>query len=48
VDENPATASRFGVQGIPTMVLFHKGLEIDRLVGAVPQSALDALLAKAV
>jgi thioredoxin 2 len=40
VDENPATAERFGVQGIPTLLVFKAGREIDRIVGALPPSAL--------
>jgi len=46
VDLNPATASRFGVQGIPTLVLFHGGREVDRLVGAVPKTSVEALLGR--
>jgi thioredoxin 2 len=33
VDENPATAARFNVQSIPTLLVFKDGREIDRLVG---------------
>jgi thioredoxin 2 len=34
VDENPATAARFGVSSIPTLLLLKGGREIDRIVGA--------------
>jgi len=34
VDENPATAARFGVSSIPTLLLLKAGREIDRIVGA--------------
>jgi thioredoxin 2 len=37
VDENPATASRFGVQSIPTLLVFKEGREVDRIVGAQPK-----------
>ena len=37
VDENPATASRFGVQSIPTLLVFKGGREVDRIVGAQPK-----------
>jgi len=48
IDANPATAQRFGVMSIPTLVLFRAGQEVDRIVGAQPQQAvaqrLEALL----
>src|SRR6267142_1755954 len=33
VDENPATAARFNVAGIPTLLVLKGGREVDRLVG---------------
>jgi thioredoxin 2 len=36
VDESPGLTSRMGVRGIPTMVLYHRGNEIGRQVGALP------------
>lgn len=47
VDENPATPGKYGVRGIPTLILFKGGAVIDQIVGAVPKSQLDALIAKA-
>jgi thioredoxin 2 len=44
IDQAPAIASRFGVQGIPLLVLIHAGQEIDRLVGAVPPATLREML----
>jgi len=40
VDENPATPVRFGIQGIPTMILFKDGEPVERLVGAMPKDQL--------
>lgn len=40
VDEEPAVSSRLGVQGIPTMVLYDRGTEVARQVGALPGHAL--------
>jgi thioredoxin 1 len=36
-EQNPIYAQRLGVQGIPTMVLFKDGAEVDRVVGALPK-----------
>ena len=47
VDDNPATPGKYGVRGIPTLILFKGGKVIDQVVGAVPKSQLDALIAKA-
>jgi thioredoxin 1 len=33
VDENPSESSRFGIRGVPTMIVFHDGQEVDRMVG---------------
>lgn len=44
VDENPATAARFGVQGIPLLILNRDGREIARLTGAVPLTQLRGWL----
>ncbi len=41
-DENPGYASRLGIQGIPTLILFSKGREVDRVVGAAPKPQLQA------
>jgi len=40
IDENRATASRFGVQSIPTLLVIKNGREIDRIVGAVPKAEM--------
>ena len=40
VEENPATSERFGVQGLPTLIFFQDGEEIDRQLGVVEYEAL--------
>lgn len=40
VDHNPQTAGKFGVQSIPTMILFKDGKEVDRLIGYMPKDRL--------
>jgi len=44
VDANPDTASKYGVRGIPTLVLFKGGKEVGRLVGNQPKDAIVNLL----
>jgi thioredoxin 2 len=50
VPENPATAARYAVQAMPTLLFFDGGHLRDRLVGAHPRAVLkarlDALLAR--
>jgi thioredoxin 2 len=45
VDENPRTAARFGVQSIPTLLIFKGGQPVERIVGAQPHNVLAARLA---
>jgi thioredoxin 2 len=40
VDTAPSISQRYGVSGIPLLVLFRDGSEVDRLVGAVPHARL--------
>jgi thioredoxin 2 len=40
VDENPATAARFGIQSIPTLLLLKGGRELDRIVGVQSKAAI--------
>jgi thioredoxin 1 len=47
-DNDPLWASRFGVQGIPTLIIFKNGKEVDRVVGAVRKDVLKSKLEKAV
>lgn len=42
VDENPATAQRYGIQSIPTMMMVRNGQIADRWAGALPEAALKS------
>jgi thioredoxin len=50
VDENPRTAERYKVMGLPTLIFFRDGAEVERVVGAGPYESLrrltDRLLAE--
>jgi thioredoxin 1 len=48
VDENPSTPMKYGVRGIPTLILFNKGEVVDRLIGAQPKASVEGLLKKVV
>ncbi|MGA8729123.1 MAG: thioredoxin [Terracidiphilus sp.] len=41
VDENGATPSRYGIRGIPTLLLFKGGKVADQIVGYVPQDVIE-------
>jgi thioredoxin 2 len=45
-DENPRISAQFRIDAIPTMLLFHRGQLIERIVGMQPKQALQALLEK--
>ncbi len=37
VDENPVSASAFGIRSIPTMIIFNEGNPQNRIIGALPK-----------
>jgi thioredoxin len=44
IDESPNSAQSLRIQGVPTMVLFHNGVEVSRKTGNMAKGALDAWL----
>lgn len=44
IDDSPSTAQDFGVQSIPTLILFKDGVAIQRVVGAKPKTAMQQML----
>jgi thioredoxin len=46
VDDNPLTAERFCVMSIPTLLIMKNGVEVDRVVGAVPKQLIEERLKK--
>jgi thioredoxin 1 len=47
VDENPETPAKYGIRGIPTLILLKNGELVDQLVGSVPKTKLDQFIARA-
>jgi thioredoxin 1 len=45
-DENPSVAGEYHVSGIPCLILFKGGREVDRIVGYVPENAIASMIAK--
>ena len=41
IDENPSIPQKYGVRGIPTLMLFSNGELIDTKVGSLPKSSLN-------
>ncbi len=46
VDENPNVPNRFGIRGIPTLIVFKNGQEQERIVGAVSKDAIAKVMDK--
>ncbi|MBA3534885.1 MAG: thioredoxin [Ardenticatenales bacterium] len=41
VDQNPTTAMQFGVQSIPTLIIFKNGEPVERIIGYMPKGRLE-------
>lgn len=46
VDDNPDTASRFGVMSIPTLIVFKDGQPVDKVVGFQSKDALKSVVSR--
>lgn len=46
VDENPTMPARYGVRGIPCMILFKGGQEVEQIVGNLPKENIVSMLSK--
>lgn len=47
IDASPGTAQKFGIRGVPTLKVFKGGEVVAEQVGAVPKSAIAALIDRA-
>ena len=48
IDDNQAIAGQLRVQSIPTVYAFHNGQPVDGFQGAVPNSEIEAFVARAI
>ncbi len=48
VDDNPQTPSRYGVRGIPNLIVFKGGQVQDQIIGAVPKAQLVKAVSRVV
>ena len=46
VDEEPEIAGKYGVQSIPTLIVFKGGVPVDQVVGLVPKENISAKIDK--
>jgi thioredoxin 1 len=46
VDENPTVPQKFGIRGIPTLIVFKGGQEQERIVGAVTRDSIANVVKK--
>ena len=46
VDHNPSISQRYGIKGIPTLILFKDGKEEARVVGATSKEAISRMIDK--
>lgn len=44
VDENPSITQRYGIKGIPTLIFYEDGFEINRIVGATSKDAISRVI----
>ena len=44
VDRNPDAAAHYGIQGVPTLILFRKGAQLWRQSGAMTAAQLDRII----
>ena len=46
VDQNPSTTEAYGIKGIPALVLFIDGKEVERVVGATSKESISRIIDK--
>ena len=46
VDDSPSTAEAYGIKGIPTLILFSGGKEVERVIGATSKESISRMIEK--
>lgn len=46
VDENPAAAATYGIKGIPALILFNQGKEVERVIGVTSKETISRMIDK--
>jgi thioredoxin 1 len=46
VDQNPDAATRYGINSIPTLLLFKNGKVVDSVIGALPKEQIAGMVEK--
>jgi thioredoxin 1 len=46
IDENPDSPTKYGVRGIPTLILFKDGNQVDQIVGNHPKENIKSVIEK--
>jgi len=46
VDDNPDTAIKYSIQSIPTILIIKGGVEVERIIGALPKQQIESVLKK--
>lgn len=46
IDENPSVPQRYGIRGLPTLILFKEGREAERVVGAISKDVISRIIDK--
>ena len=44
IDQNPGTASQYGVMSIPTLLLFKNGQQVDKIIGAASKTQITEMI----
>ncbi len=44
IDQNPDTPAKYGIRGVPTLILFQDGKEVEQIVGNHPKEQISSMI----